>query len=400
MRRISKLQAQAEPIEDLRQFMYLDDTALRSLWVSRYGPEAVRIVEREERSREAEVNTSAEHSIPTLAKLRAEGRMRTSNTRGREVERVASMQSLYRDFILAERRATKFEALWDGTGPEATAPKSLERGDLLLVRVRLAADLWYRIASFAESMADLQEIGGGTFDRIENVTEVADLLDRTMIGQVPLASELVDWAWDEANQQIVPAGENTSPLVLAALTDLRLYWVDVRRIMFENAECTALVRVAEGSPTASWSPIKMFDAVADLPGLETITASLQQLRDQFTQVSTTELSHSSLALSAAAYAYWTACASSEPSAAVSTQIDTIIAAAEDTGSAAGVDAVFRKVDDLLEVAGANRPEANTAARLRAAALADTADRDSSPQTDPHRVDDQHFVVGEVIAISW
>ena len=39
LRKIERLSRKASPLGDLRQFLYLDELALRSLYISRFGPE-------------------------------------------------------------------------------------------------------------------------------------------------------------------------------------------------------------------------------------------------------------------------------------------------------------------------------------------------------------------------
>ncbi|ROR80031.1 hypothetical protein SAMN06295974_1926 [Plantibacter flavus] len=269
LKKIKKLQRFAEPLGELRQFVYLDDTALRSLYVARYGAEAVKITESETRSREAEVMVGGSYSIPASVGFQAEGRVRGSATAGREVERLVSKQSMFRDFLNAEVRAardtsasvTGGASLWRGS--EASAPSGgLERGQLVEVRIRLQAHKLYRFASFLDSVGRLSEDGPAS-----EMEVTARLLQELLIGQVPIEAEVLDWGWNETDGTLSKLTPGVTPLSLVALTDVANYWTDLRRMLFDGLECTALVRLSDNTVVRNWSPLKLFNAIRGIEGL-------------------------------------------------------------------------------------------------------------------------------------
>jgi hypothetical protein len=173
--------------------------------------------------------------------------------------------------------------IWDGTadnnGKFFTGDKTLERGNLIQVRIRLEADITYRISSFISAMTDLS--GDAPQLQLPISTgdlEIAGLLQKFLINQAPINAEIIDWELDLTTNKLQRRKNNSRALRLVGLTQIDNYWVDVRSALFDRAECTALVRVSEDIPTRDWSPLKLFDAVKGLPGFDFLDEGINQLR--------------------------------------------------------------------------------------------------------------------------
>lgn len=272
-KKIRKWQREALPLGELRQFVYLDDVALQSLFVARHGPEAVRITESNTRSRETEVSTTAGGTVPGIATLGAEGRLQASISTGREVERLVSKQSMFRDFLDAEIRLAEGVdaeepqgALWRVEAGRVI-PGELRRGQLIEVRIRLQAHRYFRLASFLDSVADLAADAPGAFDSDSDFGTGARLFKELLIGQVPIDAEILDFGWDPAAKIMAPLGRGIQPVALGALTSTANFWADLRTTLFDEQECTALVRVTSTGLDRAWTPLKLFDAIRDFPGI-------------------------------------------------------------------------------------------------------------------------------------
>lgn len=410
LRRIHKLQRFADPLGTLRQFLYLDTVALRSLYVSRFGPEDARTTITDARSREAEVNASIGHTMPGVTNLGAGARMRNSTSSTMQVERIASEQSLFRDFLERELIAESQSELWNGTpNGEGVLPDDvpeLKRGRLVQVRIHLQADPTFGLSSFANAIADLAHDAPDTAADLRDAENMGSLLRHLLIDQAPIDSELVDWGWDAAQSKVVPRKDATQPLRLAALTDTASYWLDVRRTLFDGAECYALVRIAQDVPSSDWSPVKLFDAVKSIAGFDVLDGAMGALRTVVGQgIPVTPSSEQPLG--AALLRYVAARTADAIPQALSEGIPAI--AAEQAGklpSALAIAAAFQSAENLLRDTGIPEESGDVVADLQDAALrheglsATGQLTQDMPATSTAQGMPDRFVVGEVIAFYW
>jgi hypothetical protein len=409
LRKINKLRRFIEPLGTIRQFLYLDAVALRSLYVSRYGPEDARITITDARTRDAELNGSIGHSTPGIVSARAGATLRSSTAASTQIERVASEQSLFRDFLAREADAGANSQLWDGTpdpkGYLNASATPLRRGDLIQVRIRLEADLTYRISSFASAITDLAE--GAPEIQLPGAAatlQVAEVLRQLLIEQAPIDAELVDWAWDETGKQLAHSSNSTEPLRLVALTQIENYWLDVRRALFDGAECVALVRIGEDVPSINWSPLKLFDAVRGIPGFDSLDDAIQQITASLDPASAGPNTHLG-PLTNALTDYVSKMSSEDKVDALAVQIRHIAAAyAPDLPSASAVSAAFDDTDRLLAATGVTAADPNAVAAARADALiaanlsTNGAARAGSPK--PPVRPASRYLVGEIVALYW
>ncbi|WP_344775445.1 DUF6414 family protein [Gryllotalpicola kribbensis] len=402
MRKIDRLRRFTDPLGNIRQFLYLDSIALRSLYISRYGPEDARMTITRSQTRDAEINGGFDYSIPALGSATAGAKLRSSTSQSIQVERVASEQSLFRDFLDRERAFGKGSLLWQGAPDEhgvfTHAERPLQRGDLIEVRIRLEADRAFRFGSFASTTGSLAE---GTsmfsFPGARQFVEVGDLLRQLLIEQAPIDSELVDWGWDAKQKLITRASEATEPLRLVALTQVDNYWIDVRRALFDRAECTALVRVSQDVPTTGWTPVKLFDAVRDLPGLESMSAAIDMITAGFDPVAN-QTSAIQPQLYDALRRYAAAISSPERAVELDEQISLIATAmAPMLPSASSVVQAFNEVDQLFDTENVPSPDPDVRAEGRDQALAE-AQLDQNGNSRQVRVvptrTEKQYLVGE------
>ena len=269
------------PRNDLRQFVYLDEVALRSLMAARYGAEDVKIIESMTRSREVSAGAGADVRAPATAGGSAEGRYQSSTSRGRQVERQTTVQSMFKEFLdrEVEHNSIKWNAIDAVTpGPE---PFQLKRGDLIQVSVELSADPTYRIGAFIAEYSDMMRNlpDGPPPTGMDDVTQLSGLLERLMVGQIPIRAKIVGYEShvDLTNDYCLSRGSDTGqPVFLVATTELDQYWTDTRRVLFGDQPFTVLARVVADGPTNEWSPIKLFDMVRDIiPGMQNQLHELQ-----------------------------------------------------------------------------------------------------------------------------
>jgi hypothetical protein len=419
MAKIKKLQRFAEPLGDLRQFLYLDDTALRSLYVARYGAEAVKITESESQSREAGIRSGASHSIPATVGLHVEGRWQTSASAEWGVERLVSKQSMFRDFLNAEIRVASGPAadvngsapLWRGIESEGI-PARFKRGQLVEVQIRLQAHKLYRFASFFDSVGrlagDSPHIAiGGTAD----MEAGARLLQELLIGQVPIDSELTGWGWNESTDTLSKLGPGVTPLTLVALTDVANYWTDLRRMLFDGLECTALVRLSDDAPVRDWSPLKLFNAIRGmegLPGVDEIDKFIHDLDGYLTTPAVVSDSGSS-AVAEALTDYAVAISGNAVSEIETDRIGIVAASVSSAHSTSAMNTAFSDVEAFFSPSAVAVWSGDELADLRDAARSRAGIRTDGSQVAPAElikprpdksVLGRPQIAGDIIAIYW
>lgn len=405
LRRIERLHRQASPLGVVRQFLYLDSVSLRSLYVGRFGAEDARVTLTSARGRERERTGTL--GFPQIAglELSSSARSKVTSSSSIQVEQVASEQALFRDFLIREERAGSASAVWDGT-PEAfgglprTAP-AISRGDLIQVRVRLATHATFRLATFADAIKNLSADAPTLAARLDGTQEIGAFLRHMLIEQVPLEAVLVDWGLDKTTRTLVAASDQTLPVKLGALTDASRYWIDLRRVLFDDAECIAMVRVTSTGPVDTWSPVKLFDAVADLPAFEPHLRSFEtQFVSAIEGIGREEAAESAYVAVLATYAR--ACAgparlSAEAESAVRL---TAQAHLRGTHTEEKLDIAARAVEAALTQLGVVLPDPDE--RARAMEFARVERQASPPEVREFATTakDCAFILGEVIALYW
>jgi len=417
LKKIRKWQREAHPLGELRQFVYLDDVALQSLFVARHGPEAVRITESNTRSREAEVNTTAGATVPGIATLGTEGRLQSSVSVGREVERLVSKQSMFRDFLDAEIRLIEgigeqeaAGALWRVEAGRAV-PSELRRGQLIEVRIRLQAHRYFRLASFLDSVAHLAADAPGVLDADSDFGTGARLFKELLIGQVPIDAEILDFGWDPEAARMAPRGIGIEPVSLGALTSTANFWADLRTTLFDEQECTALVRVTSTGLDQAWTPLKLFDAIRGIPGIPGVAFMddfVNTLDGLLAGVPSAPAEGKGPVLEVLLQ-YASALTGSVPLPSLTTQL-TEVARALDTSAASSLPAAFASVERLLGGAALSLngdARADLQESLRTAAGLGLNGLIASPPVAPLTRNEERSgpggrstLAGEVIAIYW
>lgn len=245
----------------LRQFVYLDAVALRSLMASRYGPEETRTVENISSSHDSSVEGTISSGIPTLYSADLSGKYGSSTSKGSEVERQATLQSLFRYFLAGERSQLAWDAGSD-TAQGLPTGGPLKRGDLIEVPVDLDADPLLKISTFFNDFSQLAQEGvsphGQTFETTE-MAGIARLLGRLARGTIPIKAPIPGFTARDG--EIVFGSSSEPSLHLVAQTEESSFWVNPTRVLFGKRRFTVLARVVEPKIRPTWSAARLFDSM-------------------------------------------------------------------------------------------------------------------------------------------
>lgn len=283
----------------LREFVYLDEVSVFSLASSLFGSVASEFTATQSQSLTGEVAGSVGGSVGPagVASLnsKVESRLVTEEARGTQVLRKATIQATFKELhddlkssLLLRPVSTDLtttngadaditEAL-KGLSTEgwALAAPDLRRGGILEIDVELDADAIYQVRAFVETFLDLAREAPEKFGLTPEATRegavIDALLGRLLAGLVPIRGHAAnhkvvtvggdEWIVHErALAEALPAGMQTRSLDIVAVAEARLFWKDLRRVLFSGARYTTLCRIGRDGLHRSWAPVKLVDVL-------------------------------------------------------------------------------------------------------------------------------------------
>ncbi|MBC2960806.1 hypothetical protein H7344_10930 [Nocardioides deserti] len=156
----------------------------------------------------------------------------------------------------------------------AVRVSDLERGDVVELRVKLSADPTYQVTAAATSMLDLIKGRSSMFGLSESqfaeIAPALELIPQMLVDLVPINAQVVShlridvdnevWLVDAAAlAQGSAVAASAETIAIAGVTELPLYWKDVRRVLFGWSEYTVYARLARSGLATSWTPVKLAD---------------------------------------------------------------------------------------------------------------------------------------------
>jgi len=279
-----------------REFVYLDETSVTSLVAARHGsvPESFKDTLSATTSSEAG-NSLTLPSTPAGPGVGMSTRSTSSRTTSQEVVRRVVVQGTFRSLRIGDtdlRVSVEDQPVRPKPAAVSTAkalahhlPKlekqhraartqDLLRGDVVEVQVELSPEWSYQFTAAVSSMIDLVEGRAEMFgieeSAVEEVQLVLELLSRLLVDLVPIQARVtshrlvvvddVSWLVDVS---MIAAGSvldrDASEVHLAGVTELPLYWKDVRRVLFAGSAYSVYARLSRPGIQTSWSPVKLAD---------------------------------------------------------------------------------------------------------------------------------------------
>jgi hypothetical protein len=279
-----------QPIKKLREFVYLDEVSLRSLLSSQKDGVAEGTSDQTTTSWDMGGGTMTALGSDHLGKVELTSRFQTTNSSTLQTSRKATVQSWFREFhdlkglrlLSVADVPPKVSAIADlknGAGhPEAR----LVRGELMELRVRLAADPVFRLGTLLTEFLGMAEdfpaafLAVETQDQMRDVGPVNKILHKLLAGLIPIRAEAVHYVIVEHEAERFMVHREIArnlqlealPLYLVGVTEHQAYWRDIRRVLFSEAEFTVLCRISRDGLHTSWTPVKLADLFGNMvPGL-------------------------------------------------------------------------------------------------------------------------------------
>ena len=186
------------------------------------------------------------------------------------------------------RTAADLEAMLDS--PPAVGllvdPSKVGRGELLEVDVELEADPIFHTVSVISTLHDLIEDKDDLFGRtltsqLGQTRSMAQVLEILLAGLVPIRGRLVDYESVRIGSrdvlihhallgEVPPEVElELCPVFVVGVAQRDLFWKDIRRVLFSEAQYTVFCRLVTSGLADRWRPVKVGGVFAGIsPALD------------------------------------------------------------------------------------------------------------------------------------
>jgi hypothetical protein len=391
-------------LDQLREFIYLDETSVYSLIASKLGPIKAEVTESSGVAQTAAMNGKVGGDLKVL-KGEISSRIEDSRTSTTQVVRRSNVQATFKELrdleadmlrlrsvpasSSDERSASNLDELL--TARAAICADDLFRGDLLEFDVHLRVEDVYEIKAIFESMSSLGDIKADMFGEgarhLGEVSSLSAILERLLVGLVPLRGVAEDHVIGEVDGRtyiierqfagFVSELSNVRSLIVVGVVDEANFWKDLRRVLFSDLVFRIFARVVSGGVAESWTPVKMLDVMGRVT---------PQLRDQMnifsasaiTAMASAASTHKSAESKAAEYAVALQDYAFAVCSALKVDLDPVekgriralaVGGSEGFNTAHGRREAFRRIDEVVMAKAVAVPEdwADQALVLRTAA---------------------------------
>lgn len=292
----------------LREFIYLDETSVYSLYASRIGAIKSEYTDTLTRVRQDEVGGSI-NSPAGAAKSGLTARAITAQSQQSQVVSRAIVQSTFKELLEKERdslslkhvpgfeRTPRIESL-NGLRAKNQSksklkklrkkgfvvdPNTLVRGALLEIEVELNPEVIFQFSSVMQALVGMVRKNPALFGReegeIAEVDSISSIIEELLVGLIPLRGRAVDYSvvvlgppddkelivHNRLLESLEDEGEFTiHPLFVVGVAEQSLFWKDIRRVLFAGQRFRLLCRVARDDIGKSWVPLKMQQVLSSM----------------------------------------------------------------------------------------------------------------------------------------
>lgn len=228
--------------QTLREFVYVDEVSVKSLYASIYG--GVLTERQESRSSDTKVGVDL-HGAGSLGSGRTAGVQRTFNI---------STQSWFNEVRAQLARSDRL------VKPSQVREGAFCAGDFFELQIELTTSGTQKMSMVVDYMVNLEKAAPSLFGsddtNIRQVREMDALLQTILAGQVAIEGKIMD---------------NGRPLDvrLAALLSGESFWQDPVRVVSEGQRLTVLCRARRSAFVNSWDYVRAGGLIAEyIPGFE------------------------------------------------------------------------------------------------------------------------------------
>ena len=283
----------------LREFVYLDEVSVYSILASRKGAIPTEFTESQTASLHSDVGSSI--GVGTgLINARLASKLHASELRGSQVLRKSIIQTSFKELYEIERAALALTSLGRDSVPTVHSvpdlesrldrepkdpwlvdPLTIRRGELMELEVELETDPIFRMTSIITTLRDLMEDNEQLFGnelpaKLPEMRSLARVLDGLLVGLVPIRGRLVDYSWANIAgrdvlvhrlllDQLSPDTPLTVyPVFVVGVAQRDLFWKDIRRVLFSQAQYTVFCRIGVSGLANKWHPVKIAGVLAGI----------------------------------------------------------------------------------------------------------------------------------------
>lgn len=295
----------------LREFVYLDETAVISLIASTTGG----VTEQQSTLKRSQISSSITGNLsPTGGSPGLKGTVGATHEQSSEVVRKYVIQSnfteLYElredDLVIPDEDAS-YDTLSFGSkeSEQETAgeigeldleTEEIERGNLIeidielsshdIYRVYKALDLLYDVFDTIPDWVDVSQEAQGDIS-LKDMDTLTKMMDEFLRGLVPIVGEAKSYGVVVTEGEAYIGEKSTldsnnidyEPLNIVGFVEEDLLWQDSSRFLFSGSEYTAYCRIEGVEVSNEWVPLKLIDVVANIA--PDAGKSLRNLPDSF-----------------------------------------------------------------------------------------------------------------------
>ncbi len=300
-RRNKRIKAAKALKTSLREFVYLDEVSVYSLLASRQGALAAEYTNTQTNVSGSELSSNAGAGAGVF-KAGLASKIQSTQTESIQVLRKSTVQAAFKELYEGEEERLAISPKGEGTQSPPPVrtwenvengigdarfdgwiidPRHLRRGSLVELEVELQADAAYRAVAVVTALHDMikesPELFASTSSlNMDEIRAINRVLNQFLVGLIPIRCKAVDFqiAKLKGVRMLVHKGlltqvkdaayRNTEPLHIVGVTEERLYWKDVRRVLFSGSTFRVMCRLNHGEIRNSWVPVKLVDVLSSV----------------------------------------------------------------------------------------------------------------------------------------
>ena len=271
-----------------------------SLLASRKGPLATEYTDTRQNAESSEVsgNIGGDSGV---VKASTSSTLTSTQTRTTQVLRKSTIQAAFKELLEGEQEKLAVVSMPSGSIPPSITtwseleksakdlvadsqwvidPQSLARGRLFELAIELAADEIYRMTSIVNEVVGIVSGSPQLFPvvplEVQKVASINRVLDSLLVGLIPLRCRVIDYRAVELEGKKllihtkilenipISSSHEITDIYVAGVTEERLFWKDVRRVLFSGLQFRAMCRANAMGLQDSWVPVKLFDVLRDV----------------------------------------------------------------------------------------------------------------------------------------